>query len=668
MKIAHLLLLLAIPIAGFSQAFKPAALFNSNMVLQQQAKAPIWGKGLPNQKVTVSASWGETASTATCSNGHWQVLLNTPAAGGPFEIRLESQKETILLTNVMVGEVWVCAGQSNMEMTLAGWPPNDTISYSSREISLANHPNLRFVSVMREYSLEPRDDIKGYWEICTPQAAKSISATAYYFGIKLQEMLKVPVGLIIAAWGGSPAEAWATPSSLEQNDDFRSSIKKYSDAKADIDAYMQWLERHPKQEIKSNVQNEERWLNLDFEDNMYASRKFNDKSWYKTTLPRYFESIAGDFDGVVWCRRTVNLPKDMASKPAQIAIGKVDDMDRVYVNGTLIGATERPGAWNIDRAYDIPSDILKKGENTIAIRVLDNGNGGGVWGDTAQFYIKSEKRKISLHGEWKIAPTAELYNTTFYLLDSKISDFNSRPQLPFKHGPTSPGLLFNGMINPLIPFALKGVIWYQGESNVGRSSQYEKLFPEMIRSWRTAWGQVDFPFYFVQIAPYTYSGANKNEAALLRDAQRRCLITPNTGMAITMDVGSSTTIHPGNKKEVGSRLAALALANNYGMDIPKSGPLFRSLTLKKNIAIVEFDHAEGLTLTGNPADELEVAGSDGVYYPANAFIKDNRLIVNSPKVDHPLTVRYGFKNASKSILQNKAKLPASTFSTESVLK
>jgi sialate O-acetylesterase len=659
-------LALLFPFWASSQSLKPADIFGSSMVFQQKSAASVWGRSLPNAKVEVVASWGAKASTISDGQGAWKVAIKTPKAGGPYQLTIKSGKESVSLSDVLVGEVWVCSGQSNMEMTLAGWPPVDTIRNSAKEIGEAKHPNLRFITVERCFSADKQEGLKGSWKACSPQTAKSLSATAYFFGRQLQKELNVPVGLIVTAWGGTAAEAWVAPEYIKQHPDYANVLDGYPKAIKQQEEYIKWLATHPKVVLSSTLPEEERWKNLDFGDAQYASTAYNDAQWKSMMLPKGFESETGDFDGVVWFRKMVSISKEDAMKAALLSLAKIDDMDRVYVNGTLVGATETLGAWQVQRKYAIPEGVLKEGDNVIAVRVVDNSGGGGIWGDSDMLSVGIGEKKIALSGSWKYLPIAQLKDGVFYVFDD--AEFAVRPKLDVAIGPNSPAMLFNGMVNPLIPFTIKGAIWYQGEANVGRAEQYCTLFPLMVESWRKSWGIGSFPFYYTQIAPYAYSGAANMESAYIREAQRRAMATPNTGMAVTMDIGNVKTIHPSNKVDVGDRLARLALAGSYGKTVATNGPLFKNATFGNGKVVVEFSYSEGLKITGVATDEFEVAGGDGLFVPAEAKVVAGRVEVYSPKVAEPTLVRYGFRNGSSSILTNGVGLPASTFTTEKVLK
>lgn len=668
MNLRLLPLILLMPITAISQDLKLPSIFSSNMVLQQKANASFWGKTQPNTEIELTGSWGKTTKSNSDNNGSWKLTIPTPKAGGPYVVTVKSGKEVVEFKNVLIGEVWICSGQSNMEMTLAGWPPKDTIRNSANEIRMAQNTNLHYITIERNFSLSPESDIKGEWNECLPANAANISATAYFFGQKLQNKLKVPVGLIITSWGGTPVESWIAPSTLSSDSDFSETFEKYKTVSKSIEIYDRWLQGHKSIRISDKVSENQRWKNLDFQDAFCSLPETNDTDWLNIQLPQNFEKVTGDFDGAVWFRKKLNLPADIIGSKAEVSLAMIDDMDRVYINGKLIGATEIPGEWQSRRIYNIPAVILKEGENTIAVRVIDNTGGGGIWGTSDLMYLKTGDKTLNISGKWKFLPTAEFVKNTFYIFDAQSMEFVSKPKLEMRIGPNSPGVLYNGMIAPLTQYTIKGAIWYQGESNVGRAEQYSRIFPQMINSWRTSWGLGNFPFYFVQIAPYLYSGENNNESAYLRDAQRRSLSTPNTGMAVTLDIGSVETIHPCNKVDVGERLAGMALANDYKHKISKSGPTLKSITFKNGKAEVSFNYSDGLYIKENASNEFEIAGEDGIFIPAQAKVDNNKIVVSSDKIPQPAYVRYAFRNGSHASLFNKEGLPAPSFTSEKNLK
>jgi sialate O-acetylesterase len=384
-------------------------------------------------------------------------------------------------------------------------------------------------------------------------------------------------------------------------------------------------------------------------------------------LPSQFEKIIGEFDGAVWFRKKVEIPERMTGKDLVLSLGPIDDMDRTYFNGKLIGSNEVSGVWQVDRNYEIPASLVKDGINTVSVRVLDTQGGGGIYGapDKMKLSLKNDiKVSLPLSGDWKYQPVAEVTGNKFYIFDISKNEFLSRKR-PKALGPNTPTVLYNAMVNPVLPFQIKGAIWYQGESNVGRAEQYAKIFPVMIRNWREAWGIKDFPFYFVQIAPYVYSGVDSTESAYLREAQEKTLKLANTGMVATFDITTVMNIHPPYKKEVGERLALLALNNDYGIKNQCNGPVYKSMSVEGTSVKLQFENAgDGLIAKNKDLTEFEIAGKDGKYVKAKAKIMNNEVLVSSSVVSSPVSVRYCWRNGAEASLFNKAGLPAWQFRTK----
>jgi sialate O-acetylesterase len=408
------------------------------------------------------------------------------------------------------------------------------------------------------------------------------------------------------------------------------------------------------------------WEDLDFNDKEYSAVNYDDKALPEITLPGEWENQGvGNFDGIVWLRKKIAIPESWINKNLVIELGPVDDMDRTYVNGTLAGAMENQGAWDDNRIYNIPASVNNSADMTIAVRVLDLQGGGGINGKKEQMKLTnpSTGESIPLDGLWKYYLAAEYFDKRFYSVDNHVKSVS--PPAGNMLTAVSPSVLYNAMINPIINYMIKGAIWYQGESNAWNNDAalYQKQLPLMIEDWRSAWGIGNFPFYYVQIAPYEYTKGGYSQ--VIRDAQLKTLSFPNTGMAVTMDIGDLKTIHPSNKKDVGGRLALWALAKNYGKKMEYSGPLFKSFSIEGNKIVVSFDHASGMIIKPvNNRNNFEIAGADKIFKPANVIIKGNKLYISADGLDNPVAVRYAWSNTSFGTLFNKAGLPASSFRTD----
>jgi len=644
---------------------KLPSLIGDNMLLQQKTAAKIWGKANPGHKINVSASWNSNEQAIAGKDGRWSVNLTTPEAGGPYTITISGNDTTINVKNVLIGEVWFCSGQSNMEMQLSGWPPANPIMHSAGTIASSSIPKIRLFNVQKKISGEPVDECIGSWEVSSPATVPQFSAVAYFFGEKLYNELHVPIGLIESAWGGTPSESWTSSESLEKTGEFISDIKALKESIPLQVEYQKWLNNHKQINLKPS--GNDQWKDLSFNDEKVPSSDYNDKEWPVMNLPAQVETVLGEFDGAIWFRKSIEIPQNMRGNDLVLSLGPVDDMDRTFFNGKLVGSTETSGLEQADRNYEIPASLVKDGANIISVRVLDTEVEGGIYGIPEKLKLSSKndaKIFVPLKGDWKYQPVAELKDAKFYIYDISKNEFQTRKR-PVFIGPDTPSVLFNGMVSPILPYHIKGAIWYQGEANVGRADQYAKIFPAMIQNWRAAWGIKDFPFYFVQIAPYVYSGVDSTESAFLREAQESALKLSNTGMVVTLDIATVMDVHPPFKKEVGERLAMLALKNDYAINTACVGPVYTSMSLSAGIVKLHFDNVgEGLVAKNGKLKEFEIAGKDGRYVKADAKIVNNEVLVSSPSVREPASVRYCWRNGAEASLFNKAGLPAWQFRTK----
>ena len=617
-------------------------IISDSMVLQQSSKAPIWGWANAGTKVEVSGSWSKnsTVQTTANNNGKWMVKMVTPKAGGPYNVTIKAG-ETKTFHGVLIGEVWICSGQSNMEMPLEGWGATTPINNSAQEMAKATYPAMRFFIAEKKLAFSPQQNVKGKWTSCYPASAASFSATGYFFGRELLNRLHVPVGLMDITWGGTIAEAWTSDASLRTMGDFNSELDKLAAIKT-----------NEKELMIKDQQDEAVWKKALAENNNSYAAAAVDTSWNTMQLPATWENAGyKSLDGIVWFKKTIDIPAAWAGKQLQLDLGPIDDYDVTWFNGTAVDSTVKDNSWATDRHYIIPADLVKAGENTIAVKVTDTQGDGGIYGKKDQLRLypagSSANDGIDLSGDWSF----------------KIAAI--KPQAAFGNNPNQPSVLYNGMIAPIIPFAIKGAIWYQGEANVGRAKQYQTLFPLLISDWRRQWDEGKFPFYFVQIAPFDYGG-DSTAAAALRDAQRRTIdASENTGMAVTMDIGNKTNIHPADKQDVGKRLSYWALNKTYGQkNIVYSGPLYKSMEVKNSKVVVSFSHTEkGLTSKGKVLKDFEVCGKDGAWKPATATIDGDKVVVESSSVQTPVAVRYAWYSYAEGSLFNGEGLPASSFSS-----
>ncbi len=636
-------------------ALELSPIFSDHMVLQQEDEVAFFGNFTAEGQVTVSGSWGAEVSTYAIEDGTWNLLLPTPSAGGPFDINIVSQDSTIAIGDVMIGEVWLASGQSNMEMPVRGWLPNDPIDNSDAEVAAANFPSLRMFTVQRNFSVDKVEDVVGDWQVASPETAGDFSATAYFFARRLHQELNVPIGIIHSSWGGTLAEAWTSESKLRTLGDFDEILATILDpeTKNKEDA---WYSQSRTEDLPSEVED---WTKADFGDGALAKAEFVNGNWRNLQLPgRLDEHGSTQLNGVFWVRKSVDIQD--TSSDYTLSFGAIDDGDQTFFNGELVGST-----WGHlkPRSYTVPQSLLRKGSNFVAVKAIDTGGQGSISGEMLLSNTKGQS--IDLEGEWSTLPVAEIARGKVHIYDWEVVNMDDRPST-VDVGPNTPTSLYNAMIDPLLPYTIKGAIWYQGESNVARAEQYERLFPAMIQDWRTAWDR-DFPFYFVQIAPYRYGGASEDQSQKLRDAQRKSLATSQTGMVVTMDIGNFTNIHPANKQDVGGRLAGLALANDYDKDLVPSGPLYKSMSVTEDgrVAEIEFDFTgSGLMSRASTLSGFEIAGSDGVFHPASASITGDKVRLVSNAVAKVEAARYAWLDNGVASLFNNEGLPASSFSTQ----
>jgi len=609
-------------------------IFSDGMVLQRDKQIPIWGFADANESVEVHFN-KQIKKTTADKNGKWTVNLSAEKAGGPFELIIIG-KNKITIKNVLVGEVWICSGQSNMEFQVF-----KTMN-SEKEISSADYPMIRHFGVAQDLSGTPKDDLKqGKWEVANKENVGNFTAVGYYFARKLYSELKIPIGIINTSWGGTNVETWTSREAFENSPDFKAMIADVPTV--DINAIFETYKKSVLDNLKKvqgfdvSMENEEQFKSPDFQD----------KNWSEIKVPSLWENQQiGNIDGIVWMRKTIVLTAEQAKKEAVLHLAKVDDEDQTFVNGVQIGTNN---LWDAKRIYKIPANVLKEGTNVIAVRITDYSGGGGIYGDPQDLKIDFKDSNVPLEGLWK-------FNVVKVRIEVSPNSY--------------PSLLYNAMVNPLVPYAIQGVLWYQGEANVWRAAEYKKTFPLMINDWRTKFKQGNFPFYFVQLSTFDEFGGNSQKGsrwAELREAQSETLKLPNAGMAVTTDIGNAKDIHPTNKQDIGLRLAAIAMNNLYGKKQVHSGPTYKSQTIKGNEIILTFDNI-GSGLSTPNSDELkgfEIAGSDKVFHSAKAIIKDNKIIVSSDKVQNPVAVHYGWADDDTAInLFNKEKFPASPFRTD----
>lgn len=629
------------------------SIIGDNMVLQSGMKVRIWGTANAGENVTVTFA-KKSVNTVASAQGRWEVWLGPLKAGGGVASELIVKGDNVLtIKNVLVGEVWVCSGQSNME-----WPLNNTDN-AADVVARANHAEIRLFTVQKKISTSPLDDVQGRWVVTTPEEAAQFSAVGYFFGRELYQQLKTPIGLINTSWGGTPAEAWTSHQGLLSSTELKPIIDRYESSlnasSATKETYSRALAKWEETNLYIDRENKGEALG-------YADPSASTAGWATMDLPKQFEAAGLTIDGAVWFRKVVEVPATWAGRDLVLNLTAIDDYDITYFNGTKIGSTgrEMPDSYQVPRMYVVPGSLVRAGSNLIAVRVFDRAGEGG-FGRAGEMSLRSfvadGSKAISLRGPWEYK--VELG------LEPKNVDWGTRPEPVASSNQNSPSVIYNAMLAPIVPFAIRGAIWYQGESNAARAYQYRTLFPIMIRDWRRSWGRV-FPFYFVQLANWRPRKEQPDESdwAELREAQAMTLREPQTGMAVAIDIGG-LDLHPRNKLDVGRRLAAWALAGVYGEKVVPSGPLFDGFSLEGDKVRIRFKYGSGLkTSDGGPVKGFAIAGADRKFVWAEARIEGQTVVVWSPSISKPVAVRYGWADNPAVNLYNKADLPASPFRTD----
>ena len=624
------------------------SVFTDNMVLQQKTDITFYGDATKNKQLTVKTGWnGKEYHTEADGQGKWSLKIPTPAAGGPYEITFSDGKK-LQLKNVMIGEVWFCSGQSNMEMPVAGW--GKVMNYE-QEIAEAAYPAIRLFQVKKNTSLAPLKEVEstlGGWQECSSATVPEFSALAYFYARALWKELNVPIGVIDCTWGGTPAEAWMNHETLRQVMGFREEMDK-----------LERLGFDPNRMEQAYSEERAHWQSLFTEKDKgmengklcWTAPSLSEEDWQTISLPGYWEGKGlKDFDGIIWFRRSLEIPAEWAGKPLTLRLGMIDDEDITYFNGVEIA---RGAGYMTPRTYTIPAKLVKAGKAVLAVRVSDFGGEGGIHGKAEELYVEADGKRISLAGDWK------------YRIGLSLKGFPPAPVSPIQSS-SYPTVLFNAMVKPWTAFPIKGVIWYQGEANVGRSEQYEDLFPALITDWRRQW-RSDFPFYFVQLANFMESKEIQpdSEWAALREAQTKALKLDQVGMAVTIDIGLADDIHPKNKQEVGRRLALLALAGSYGKNVSSSAPVFQNYIIKGDKMELDFGQKQdGFKIKDTTLKGFTIAGPDRVFYSAEAMVQNGKIIVSSPKVSVPLAARYGWADNPDCNLYGENGLPVAPFRTD----
>ncbi len=639
MKCSILLICLAAA-STVQAAIELPRLISSDAIMQRDQALPIWGKAKANVDVTVSIG-NVKQKTKSDAAGNWRVVFDAQKAGGPHSIKIEAGAESRLLTGIYFGDIWVASGQSNMEWVLRN---SDN---AEAEITGKEYPLIREYKVPLSYSTFPEKElVGGSWLSATQDNKPGFSAVAYFFAKKIHLKTEVPIGIIASNWGGSNIESWMSPEALGKTLDETSSNILNMEAESERQKIKleKTLGSWPGTISSDMASAKAQWQGVDLDVS----------DWISMQVPQLWEYQGyPGMDGVVWYRKTIELSKQEAKGSAVLSLAKIDDNDITYVNGKKVGETN---AYNAVRTYSIPEGLLKAGRNTIAVRVQDTGGGGGIYASDDMVFVKfSNGSKKSLAGQWKF----------------KADKVSVSPTSEMNHVDTA---LYNKMMYPLFQFPVKGVIWYQGESNAGglqQAKNYAGQFKTLIKDWRNRWSQDAMPFYWVQLANFR-SGSNTPEGspwAVLRESQTATLALNNTGQAITIDVGNPNDIHPRDKQTVGNRLAAIALNKDYGFKKTQyRGPVFRSAAYSKSKVKVKFNTSAALKLSNGSASlkGFEVAASDGQFKAVEGKIKSKSTIeLKWAGKDMPVAIRYAWDdNPESANLADKSGFPAEPFKGE----
>ncbi|MDH4089244.1 MAG: sialate O-acetylesterase [Cyclobacteriaceae bacterium] len=618
-------------------------LVSDGMVIQRDTKLKIWGWADEREKVVITFK-GKKYTAITGVDRKWQVWLTPSPAGGPYTMDIHGSGDGIIIRNILVGDVWVCAGQSNMVHYLDLHKER-----YAKEIAAANYPEIRQFLIQTNPVLPgPADDIPdGSWKSATPKDVLRFSVVAYFFAKKLYDKYAIPIGLINASVGGSRIEAWTSEEGLKGFPDLLNTIQQNKDSN-----YVNGVNRTAylrSQEIARRRQSDKGLAGI----TPWYDPSYLPKNWKAMNIPGYWEDQGiRDLDGIVWYRREMDIPVSMAGIPAQVALGRIVDADYLYINGEPVGNTTYQYP---QRRYEVRAGLLVQGKNSLVIRVI-NQNGKGGFVPDKPYYLAAGRDTIDLKGTW--------YAKVGAVYDSVGVDVGG---IILRNQPTA---FYNGMVAPLTNYAVKGIIWYQGESNADRPEEYKRLLPALIADWRRQWGLGDVPFLYVQLPNFmdvNYVPAESNWA-LMRDAQSQALREVNTGMVVAIDLGEWNDIHPGNKRPVGERLALAALKLAYQeKNIVYSGPVYSNSVVNDNKVVLSFDHVGGglISLDGEDLKWFAVAGSDKKFMWANAIIQHNKVIVWSEHLSHPMYVRYAWADNPDGVnFYNQDGLPASPFEVQ----
>jgi sialate O-acetylesterase len=640
MKRYLLLALFFINSTAFAQV-KLARLFSDHVVLQRQKPIPVWGWANSGEKIKVTLA-GQTQNTKAGADGKWMVKFTSLEAGGPHTMTVTAKSGTATVADILIGEVWLCSGQSNME-----WPVRSANDFT-KEKANAEFPAIRHFKVEHEVTLSPEKDLKaGEWKLASAETVGDFTAIGFFFAREIYQKLNVPIGILHSSWGGSQIEGWISKEGMLGNEELKNYAENLPKTWQEADVIMD-------KKLRIQLFKNADYIPSEADEKKYTSGDADFKSWQSVGDPVGqwdWKGLMG-FRGEGYMAKTLTVPDDVAGKQTTLSLAENDNNVEVFVNGKLVSSSAEKGV----RKIIIPANTWKSGENQLVLRVRNMvGNswfGPGLMGSASDLYIDAAPKKISLSTDWKLMPSFAAKHEYAHLMNNV--------------GTT----IYNAMIAPLIPFAVRGSLWYQGETNAGRAYQYRKTFPLMINDWRRLWND-EFSFYWVQLSSFGKE-LNSNTGsswAELREAQDLTLSMPKTGMAVTTDVGNPKDIHPTNKQDVAHRLAGNALKFDYGQDVRYSSPRFDKMVVDNDKALISIKHLDGGIVVKNKYGYIqgfEIAGEDKVFHYAQAMYKDNNLVISSSQVKNPVAVRYNWSDATEEgQVFNGEGFPLAPFRTDS---
>ena len=662
----------------------------SHMVLQQKTTVHLKAMAKKNATVKITTSWNQqTTKVQADATGTFAFDLNIPGAGGPYTLTFDDGKKTVL-DDVMIGEVWLCSGQSNMEMPVKGW---GMVQNWEQEVANANHPFVRLFQVQKTVAHTPQTKVPlGHtqgWAVCTPAMIEEFSACAYFFARELSQKLGIAVGVVNSSWGGTPAESWTSVDALANVIGFEEHIRQLKATAFNEDKINQLYQDERAVWMKDFYGADKGLQDGQIDQPIWAASDFDDSGWQQLPQPTAWANADAlkDFDGIVWLRRVVDIPASLAGKELKLNLGPIDDEDVTYWNGRRVGTT---AGWNRQRSYTVPAELVTAGRNVLTVRVFDSGGNGGFCGKPEDFNITAGQTTLPLNGTWSWQRSMDA---------TQLKRPSDRVEPKHPSDSWYPSNLWNAMIAPFLDMPVRGFTWYQGCSNVGRGIQYESLFQAMILDWqarfnknsevavypkpapqqgqrrRGFFGQQDskaLPFYFVQIANYLTRKdlQPQSEWAAIREAQRKSLKLDGVGMAVNIDIGEARDIHPKNKQEVGRRLALLALNRTYGREEACAAPEYSQMAVREGKAYLTFRPVQGSEAFAQNADikGFSVAGTDHQWHTAKARTEGEgwmqRIVVECPEVPHPIAVRYAWADNPECNLTTVSGLPAGPFRTD----